>query len=64
MYTEEEIQFMKSLGLDFDYSDLSDDDYFQIEEVVGDALNIRGLDADYYPNKIGALCYQILDKLP
>lgn len=62
-FTDEEIEFMKSSGLNFDFNNLSEDEWIAIEDRVGDELTLKGLDLDYYPNKTGKMCYRILDKL-
>lgn len=66
MLTKEEIAFLKSLGLDFDYEHIEnwDMEWADLEDRVGDELVIRGLDIDYEPNEIGVMCEAILDKLP
>ena len=56
--------FMQSLGLNFDFSNLSGDNWADIEDVVGDTLMISGLDENYYPNEIGVICDAIIDKIP
>lgn len=55
---------MQSLGLNFDFSNLSGDNWADIEDVVGDTLMISGLDENYYPNEIGVICDAIIDKIP
>lgn len=66
MLTKEEIKFLKSLGLNLDYGNLTEDsdEWADIEERVGDELVERGLDHDYEPNEIGRMCEAILDKIP
>ncbi len=66
MLTEEQIDFLKKLGLDLDYENLNEDsdEWADIEERVGDELMYEGLDDDYAPNEIGKMCYSILDILP
>ena len=63
MFTEQEIEFMKSLGLDCDFNNLSkDDDYWiDIEDTVADALEF---DANDNPIPITLVCEAILDKIP
>lgn len=63
MFTEKEKEYMRSIGLNLDFDNLSDDDYILIEEVVGDRLTLSELDENYYPTPNGFLCYEILDKL-
>ena len=64
-FTKEEIEFMKSLGLNFDFNNLSDDEWVELEDVVGTKYNDDGFEDEYYnkPNKIGLMCESILDKL-
>lgn len=65
IFNREQIKFMQSLGLNFDYDNLSDDDYIMIEDVVGDKYTFDGVDwdNDYIPNEIGLMCESILDML-
>ena len=55
---------MHSIGLNVDIDNLTDDDYVQIEEMVGNELQMRGLDKDYNPTPIGEMCESILNQLP
>ena len=64
MFTNKEVSFMKSIGLDFDFNFLSDDEWCELEDVVGDALVERGIEKDGKPNEIGLMCEEILSKLP
>lgn len=64
MFTQEEISLMRRIGLDFDFDNLSDEEWCEIEEVVGENLVLRCLDEDYNPNEEGWVCESILDKLP
>lgn len=66
MLTDKQIEFLKSLGLDLDYANLNEDsdEWADIEERVGDELEYRGLNNDYYPNEIGRMCESILDIIP
>ena len=63
MFDKKEIDFMKSIGLNFNFDDLTDDNYLEMEETVGDTMCFKGLDEDYEPNEIGLLCLSILNKL-
>ena len=63
-YTKEEIEFMQSLGLNFNFNDLTDDDWCDIIDTVGDKLVQSGLDEKYNPNSIGRMCETIMDKVP
>lgn len=66
MLTNQEIEFLKSLGLNLDYDHIADWDmeWADVEERVGDELVMQGLDENYNPNPIGVICEGILDKLP
>lgn len=63
MFNKEQTEFMKSLGLDFNFMSLSDEEYCRIEEVVGDAYTEE---AQEYPDKKTdriVMCESILDTL-
>lgn len=64
MFTQQEINFMKGLGLDFQFSNLSDNEWIEIEDKVGDQLVLCELDKDYKPTPAGKICESILSKLP
>lgn len=66
MFNAEEIALMKSIGLDGDFNNLSeDDDYWaEIEEKVGEYLTLHCLGDEYIPNESGIICESILDKIP
>lgn len=63
VFTEKEKCFMRECGLNLDFDNLSDDDYVEIEEVIGNKLTLECLDDNYNPNEDGLLCEEILDKL-
>ena len=64
MFTDEQIRFMKRIGVPVkDYSHMSEDDQIMIEDYVGDYLDLNCLDDDYNPNEDGLMCYSILDSL-
>lgn len=63
MFTSEEIKFMQSIGLNFDFNHLSEKDMEEIEDAVADRLEYDGLDKDYMPTTIGKLCEDILYKI-
>jgi hypothetical protein len=46
-----------------DFNNLSDDDYVEIEDVVGTKMVTECLDHNYNPNDKGLICEKILDKL-
>lgn len=66
MFSAEEITLMKSLGLDGDFNNLSEDDEYwvDIEEKVGDFLTLKCLDEHYEPDDKGVICESILNKIP
>ena len=66
MFTEQEIEFMKSLGLECYFNNLSEEDdyWIDIEDTVADRLQYDGFDKDYKPTSIGLMCEAILDKIP
>lgn len=64
VFTEEEIALMRRIGLNFDFDNLSDDEWIELEDTVGDYLTLQCLDEDYEPNAEGLICEDILGKLP
>lgn len=66
MFSAEEITLMKSLGLDGDFNNLSEDDEYwvDIEEKVGNFLTLKCLDEYYEPDDKGVICESILNKIP
>lgn len=66
MFTDREISLMVSIGLDFDFNNLTDEDdrWAEIEEKVGEYLALECLDDNYNPNENGIICEAILDKIP
>ena len=71
MFSEEEINLMRSLGLDCDFNGLSETDEYwaDIEEKVGNFLTLKcldetGLDEHYNPDSNGIICESILNKIP
>lgn len=66
MFSDEEIALMRSIGLDCDFNNLSEeDDYWaDIEEKVGEFLTLKCLDKNYEPDDNGIICKSILNKIP
>ena len=65
VFTEKQIDFMRSIGLSFDFNNLSDDEYVEIEEQVGDWLQLHGIaPSGDDVNEIGLMCESVLDALP
>lgn len=63
MFSEKQITFMKSLGLEVDFNNLTDDDLAQIEEIVSDELQMSGFDISDNITDVGKMCESILDDL-
>ncbi len=64
LFTNEQIQYMRSIGLNYDFDNLTADEWINIEDVIGDKLTLECLDENYKPNEEGMMCYSILDRLP
>lgn len=65
MFTDKQIDFMRSIGLNFNFSNLSEDDYFTIEDLVGEWLQLHGIDETGEDvNEIGRMCVSVLNALP
>lgn len=54
---------MESIGLNLDFSCLSDADYVQIEDVVGDRYTSEAQEHESEITPVILLCEAILDKL-
>ena len=63
MFTEEQIAFMKGLGIRANFNAPSDDEAVLIEDRVATCLQEHGFDKDYMPTAIGTMCESILDEL-
>lgn len=62
-FSDEQIDFMRDIGIELDFNNLTDDDYVKIEEKVGDKLQISGFDKNCKVTKIGKMCESILDMM-
>lgn len=62
MFTIEETQLMRKIGLKFNFDHLTDDEWLAIEENVADYLVMHCLGEDYEPNDEGLICHSILEK--
>ena len=60
-FTDKQIEFMREIGIKSNFDNLSDDDYIEIEEKVGDKLQISGFNKNNEITKIGKMCESILD---
>ncbi len=63
MFNNTEKEFLFSLGLNFDFDDLSDEELVQIEESVAEKLQVSGFNSNENINDIGIMCESVLDKL-
>lgn len=63
MFANNEILFMKTLNINADFNNPSDNDLVEIEDKVSTTLQQLGFDKNYNITKIGVLCETILDKL-
>lgn len=63
MFTEKQIDFIRSLGLEVDFNNLSDDSLIQIEESVANELQQSGFDVGDNITDVGKMCESILDEL-
>ena len=65
-FTEQEIAFMQKIGVKLDFSQpetISDDEWIDLEEAIGNRLVVYELDENYFPTPDGVLCEDILEKL-
>lgn len=63
MFNAEQIKFMEELGLHFDFSHLSDEEYTQIEDKVGDAYTAEVQNSEKRTTPLMLMCESILDIL-
>lgn len=63
MFTEKQVAFIQSLGLEVDFNNLSDDNLIQIEESVANELQRSGFDISDNITDVGEMCESILDTL-
>lgn len=64
MFTEKQIAYMRSIGLNIDFEHISGEDWVKIEDMVGNRLMDCGFDDDYEPNQDGLMCESIIDVIP
>ena len=62
-FSEQQIAFMKEIGIDVDFDKLTDEDMVLIEDKVASELETKGFDEDYEPTETGRMCESILDIL-
>lgn len=63
MFNDEQIDYMRKLGIHLDFKCLSEDDFFQLEEKIADRLQDAGFENDIVTPD-GLICESILDSLP
>lgn len=63
MFTQEQIAFMKSIGLEMNFSDLSEEDYIRIEDAVGDVYTAEAQEHENETTSVILLCEAILGQL-
>lgn len=64
LFTEKQRNFINRVcKKTFDFLNLSDDDYVEIESKIGDYLVLHCLGNQYEPNSDGILCESILDEI-
>ena len=62
-FNDKQLELLNQIGFSFDVQkDLSDDEYFEIDQKVSDYMMMNGFEKDE-PNQIGLLCESILDIL-
>lgn len=65
-FTDEELNLMQRIGIKFDFGHMenfTDNDLFNVIDIVSDHLQIYGFDEDYEPTPDGKICEDILEKL-
>lgn len=65
-FTNGELDLMRRIGVKFDFGHMenfTDNDLFDIIDIVSNHLQIHGFDQDYEPTPDGKICEDILEKL-
>ncbi len=62
-FNNNQIEFMKKIGISINHENISDSDILLIEEKVSEYLQKKGFNEDYSPNQEGEMCESILDML-
>ena len=66
-FNNEQMIFLKKIRAPFDtskkLSELSDDEYFRLEEFIADYFQIHGIEANDDINDVGVMCESIIDVL-
>lgn len=63
MFSEKQIEFMKSIGISVDFNNLSDNELISIEDRVSEKLQKSGFDEENKITETGTICESILDLL-
>ena len=64
MVNDAQKQFiLDKFGLNCDYSNMTDDEYFRLHDTVAEYLQTKGLGPDYEPTPDGRMCEEILDAI-
>ena len=63
MFSPKEKDFLNSLGLNYNFDNLSEDELIQIEDTISEKLQISGFDENGNINETGIICESILDQL-
>lgn len=68
-FTDAEIKYMRELGLDYDFNNLSEDEtsddaWIDIEDTIANRLIERGFNSNNTCNEEGLLCESLIDKIP
>lgn len=61
--TEKQKHFLASNSIVFDFENMSDDDFVELEERIGNVLVFDGLDRNNDDNRIGEQAREILEML-
>lgn len=63
-FSNKQIEFIIGISKDIDPNgDLTDDEYFKLDEIISDRLATHGFDEHNNPTKDGLMCESILDIL-
>lgn len=61
--SNKQIAFLAEHGIVFDFDHMSEDDFADLEQALGDLLVLKGLDLNYDDNEIGRQAREIMDLL-
>lgn len=64
MINDSQKQFIADkFGMNLDYSNMTDDEYFKLHDTITDYLCTKGLREDYEPTPEGRMCEDILSAI-